>query len=100
MSDTTELMTQIMKKGTQLSDVYISAQYTELAQSSEFFDELIKDLSEDEKNALIDGGVATLDGFTSWLNRQDPTSSIIQSLNAKIEEAAAAYDLTSDVYKE
>lgn len=100
MSDTNTLMEKIMTKGMQLSDIYINSQYDEIANAESVFTDLIQDLSEEQKQLLIDGSVSTLDDYTDWLNRQDLTKGTIQELQQKIQEAAESYKLTSDVYKD
>lgn len=103
-SDVPALMSQIISKTKQLSQVYIQSQYADIAQSSELYDRLIRDsvegASDNAKDLLKDAGVTNIKELQTWLNSQDINTGDAKAIYEKLLEASESYNLTSDIYKE
>ena len=103
-SDVPTLMTKIIQKTKQLSEVYIQSQYADIAQSAELYDTMIRDAVEsasgNAKDLLTDAGVTNIKELQTWLNSQDITQGDAKAIYEKLLEASQQYNLTSDIYKE
>ena len=103
-SDVPTLMSQIISKTKQLSQVYIQSQYADIAQSPELYDRLIRDsvegASDNAKDILKDAGVTNIKELQTWLNSQDINTGDAKAIYEKLLEASESYNLTSDIYKE
>ena len=89
-SDVPTLMTKIIQKTKQLSEVYIQSQYADIAQSAELYDTMIRDAVEsasgNAKDLLTDAGVTNIKELQTWLNSQDITQGDAKAIYEKLLE--------------